>query len=81
MDIKNKLVICFLICSIIFVESCYSPEKEAGKEIATSWEKTGPGGGESWESATKDNGIPRKWMNSTYWLTLDQEVKGRIWLP
>lgn len=36
-------------------------------------------GGESWMSATKDNGIPRKWINSTYWITFDPEVKGRAW--
>lgn len=36
-------------------------------------------GGESWNSATKENGIPRKWMNSTYWLSPDPEVRGRWW--
>jgi len=36
-------------------------------------------GGESWMSATVNNGIPRKWINSTYWLTFDPEVKGRAW--
>jgi photosystem II stability/assembly factor-like uncharacterized protein len=36
-------------------------------------------GGESWMSATMNNGIPREWMNSTYWLTFDPEVKGRAW--
>jgi len=36
-------------------------------------------GGESWRSATKDNGIPRKWMNSTYWIAFDPEVRGRAW--
>jgi photosystem II stability/assembly factor-like uncharacterized protein len=36
-------------------------------------------GGESWMSATINNGIPRKWINSTYWLTFDKEVKGRAW--
>lgn len=35
-------------------------------------------GGESWESATNENGIPRNWVNSTYWLEFDSEVKGRI---
>ncbi|MEO6187555.1 MAG: hypothetical protein ABIO82_03485 [Ginsengibacter sp.] len=35
--------------------------------------------GVSWQSATKDNGIPRKWQNSTYWLEFDPEVKGRAW--
>ncbi len=36
-------------------------------------------GGESWMSATMNNGIPRKWINSTYWLVFDPEVKGRVW--
>ncbi len=36
-------------------------------------------GGESWESATKNNGIPRKWQNSIYWLAFDPEVKGKAW--
>lgn len=36
-------------------------------------------GGESWESATKNNGVPGKWQNSTYWLAFDAEVKGRAW--
>lgn len=36
-------------------------------------------GGESWMSATVNNGIPRKWMNSTYWLEYDPNIKGRAW--
>ena len=36
-------------------------------------------GGESWSSATKDNGVPQNWVNTTYWLTFDPEVKGRAW--
>jgi photosystem II stability/assembly factor-like uncharacterized protein len=36
-------------------------------------------GGESWMSGTVNNGIPRKWINSTYWLTFDPEVKGKAW--
>ncbi len=36
-------------------------------------------GGESWNSATKENGIPRQWMNSTYWLVPDPEIRGRWW--
>ena len=36
-------------------------------------------GGESWISATMNNGIPRDWINTTYWLTFDPEVKGRAW--
>jgi photosystem II stability/assembly factor-like uncharacterized protein len=35
--------------------------------------------GVSWSSATKNNGVPRKWQNSTYWLAFDPEVKGRAW--
>ncbi len=34
---------------------------------------------ESWNSATKENGIPKGWINSTYWLTFDPEVKGKAW--
>ncbi|MEP7257027.1 MAG: hypothetical protein ABI687_01535 [Flavitalea sp.] len=33
----------------------------------------------SWSSATQNNGIPRRWQNSTYWLAFDPEVKGRAW--
>jgi len=36
-------------------------------------------GGESWESATRDNGIPRNWINSTYWLAFDPDTKDRAW--
>jgi photosystem II stability/assembly factor-like uncharacterized protein len=36
-------------------------------------------GGKSWQSMTSNNGVPRKWQNSTYWLALDPEVKGRAW--
>ena len=36
-------------------------------------------GGESWMSATMNNGIPRNWINSTYWMTFDPRVKGRAW--
>ena len=36
-------------------------------------------GGESWTSATLNNGIPRAWVNSTYWLEFDPEVKGKAW--
>lgn len=35
--------------------------------------------GQSWRSATLDNGIPRPWINSTYWMTFDPVVKGRAW--
>ncbi|MEO5979060.1 MAG: hypothetical protein ABIS36_23065 [Chryseolinea sp.] len=33
----------------------------------------------SWKSATKNTGIPRQWMNSTYWLAFDPLVQGRAW--
>jgi len=36
-------------------------------------------GGESWMSATMNNGVPQNWINTTYWLTFDPEVKGRAW--
>ena len=36
-------------------------------------------GGQSWNSGTINNGIPRKWMNSTYWVAFDPDVKGRVW--
>ncbi len=36
-------------------------------------------GARSWKSATLNNGIPREWINSTYWLAFDPEVKGKAW--
>ncbi len=36
-------------------------------------------GGKSWNSATHNNGVPRRWINSTYWLLFDPDVKDRIW--
>jgi photosystem II stability/assembly factor-like uncharacterized protein len=36
-------------------------------------------GAESWLSATQNNGVPRAWANSTYWLEFDSKVKGRVW--
>jgi photosystem II stability/assembly factor-like uncharacterized protein len=36
-------------------------------------------GGKSWMSGTMNNGIPDKWVNSTYWLAFDPDVKGRAW--
>jgi photosystem II stability/assembly factor-like uncharacterized protein len=36
-------------------------------------------GGESWLSATQNNGVPRAWANSTYWLEFDPKVNGRMW--
>jgi photosystem II stability/assembly factor-like uncharacterized protein len=34
-------------------------------------------GGESWTSATR--GVPEDWVNTTYWITFDPAVKGRVW--
>lgn len=36
-------------------------------------------GGLSWNSATQHNGVPRPWVNSTYWMVFDPEVKDRAW--
>ena len=33
--------------------------------------------GESWASATL--GLPNDWVNTTYWIMFDPEVKGRVW--
>jgi len=33
--------------------------------------------GRSWTSATI--GVPRRWNNTTYWITFDPAVKGRVW--
>ena len=33
--------------------------------------------GRSWTSATL--GVPRRWTNTTYWITFDPTVKGRVW--
>lgn len=33
----------------------------------------------SWMSATKNNGVPEKWVNTCYWLEFDPEVKGKAW--
>lgn len=35
--------------------------------------------GHSWRSATENNGVPRAWVNSTYWMVFDPEIKGRAW--
>jgi photosystem II stability/assembly factor-like uncharacterized protein len=35
--------------------------------------------GESWMSATMNNGIPDKWVNTTYWLAFDPVIKGKCW--
>ena len=34
-------------------------------------------GGQSWTSSTR--GVPKEWMNTTYWMVFDPEVKGRAW--
>ncbi len=36
-------------------------------------------GGISWHSATKDNGVPSHWVNTTYWVVFDPDVKGKVW--
>ena len=36
-------------------------------------------GGKGWLSATHDNGVPDRWVNTAYWLAFDPEVKGRVW--
>lgn len=34
-------------------------------------------GGRSWVSSTR--GVPRDWLNTTYWVVFDPEVKDRMW--
>jgi photosystem II stability/assembly factor-like uncharacterized protein len=34
-------------------------------------------GGASWTRSTQ--GVPRKWLNTTYWITFDPKVRGRMW--
>jgi photosystem II stability/assembly factor-like uncharacterized protein len=34
--------------------------------------------GKTWHTATL-NGVPREWVNTTYWVLFDPKVKGRIW--
>jgi len=34
-------------------------------------------GGKSWVSSTR--GVPKEWMNTTYWIVFDPTVKGRVW--
>ena len=34
-------------------------------------------GGKSWVSSTQ--GVPKEWMNTTYWIVFDPTVKGRVW--
>jgi photosystem II stability/assembly factor-like uncharacterized protein len=35
-------------------------------------------GSEGWVSATT-SGVPRPWVNTTYWIEFDPQVKGRVW--
>jgi photosystem II stability/assembly factor-like uncharacterized protein len=35
-------------------------------------------GGESWYSATRQ-GVPREWVNTTYWVEFHPTVRGRMW--
>ena len=35
--------------------------------------------GIGWNSATYNNGIPRRWENSTYWVVMDPKIENRIW--
>jgi photosystem II stability/assembly factor-like uncharacterized protein len=35
-------------------------------------------GGASWHSATR-NGVPGAWVNTTYWMEFDPQVRGRVW--
>ncbi|MCX6619726.1 MAG: hypothetical protein NTY38_01335 [Acidobacteria bacterium] len=35
-------------------------------------------GGRSWNSAT-EKGVPRSWVNTTYWMEFDPAMKGRVW--
>jgi photosystem II stability/assembly factor-like uncharacterized protein len=34
-------------------------------------------GGAKWVSSTE--GVPRAWVNTTYWMVFDPDVKGRVW--
>jgi photosystem II stability/assembly factor-like uncharacterized protein len=34
-------------------------------------------GGQSWQSSTA--GVPRPWVNTTYWIVFDPKVRGRVW--
>jgi photosystem II stability/assembly factor-like uncharacterized protein len=36
-------------------------------------------GGKNWQSCTKNNGVPENWVNTTYSLIFDNEVKGKAW--
>jgi photosystem II stability/assembly factor-like uncharacterized protein len=34
-------------------------------------------GGKSWQSSTA--GVPKEWLNTTYWMVFDPKVSGRVW--
>jgi photosystem II stability/assembly factor-like uncharacterized protein len=34
-------------------------------------------GGQSWQSSTA--GVPKNWVNTTYWVVFDPKVRGRLW--
>lgn len=34
-------------------------------------------GGKSWQGSTE--GVPRQWVNTTYWVVFDPKVRGRMW--
>jgi len=34
-------------------------------------------GGQGWTSSTQ--GVPHRWLNTTYWITFDPAAKGRVW--
>ena len=34
-------------------------------------------GGKSWTSST--HGVPKDWMNTTYWVEFDPKIRGRVW--
>ena len=34
-------------------------------------------GGDSWQSSTA--GVPEEWLNTTYWIAFDPQVRGRMW--
>jgi photosystem II stability/assembly factor-like uncharacterized protein len=33
--------------------------------------------GKSWQSST--SGVPKDWLNTTYWMVFDPKVRGRVW--
>ena len=39
---------------------------------------TSDNGGASWYSATR-RGVPQSWVNTTYWMEFDPNVRGRMW--